>query len=348
MLKSFVTRLNEGQELDSTDIAAASELLLDENASVADKSTFLRALSAKGETSAEIAGFVEAFLTHAVDPLIHPGDEKINAPMVDVCGTGGDKLDLFNVSTASIFVLAAGGACVVKHGNRGITSKSGSSDVLQALGVPIDLQPEAFADAIHSTGVAFLFAPHYHPAFKAVVPVRTELAKEGVRTVFNLIGPLLNPCRPDFQLVGVFDETLVPAFAEILKKLGRKRAWAVHGKTSDGRGMDEISTLAPSRICESSADKDGVSESTFDPAELGLQPARLEDLQGGDAKENAAILEGILSGKDTGPRRDIVALNAAATLVVTGLASDIPSGFEKATALLQNGAAFEKLEAARR
>ena len=341
-MNSLIALLSSGQSLDSTQIAAAAEMLLDENVSADDKAAFLRALSAKGETPAEITSFVEAFLTRAVDPVISSANCSGLGPLVDVCGTGGDKLDLFNVSTASIFILAAGGACVVKHGNKGVTSRSGSSDVLQALGVPIDLQPDAFAETIHRNGVAFLFAPLFHPAFKAVAPVRTTLAKEGVRTIFNLIGPLLNPCRPDYQLVGVFDETLVPAFANILTKLGRKRAWAVHGKTADGRGMDELSTLAPSRICE------GDTETLFDPAILDLQPATLEQLQGGDATDNATILQAILSGKDTGPRRDIVALNAAATFTITGLSPDIPSGFQKALDLLSSGAAFDKLQASRR
>ena len=220
--------LESGNNLSQSQIAMAAEALLEENDDTATKTEFLKALSAKGETPAEIATFVEAFLKHAVDPGFGPEDCK--GPTIDVCGTGGDKLDLFNISTASVFVLAGGGLTVLKHGNRGITSKSGGADVLEELGVPIDLPVHALRECVLEHGAGFLFAPLYHPAFKAVVPVRKVLAEEGIRTVFNLIGPLLNPVRPDYQLVGVFDSAFTSPFAEILGRLGRKRAWAVHGK----------------------------------------------------------------------------------------------------------------------
>lgn len=342
-MRDLIQHLQAGADLDAAQISRAAAALLDEDVDVAEKAAFLRALGAKGETAGEIARFVASFLERAVDPGIAPDD--LPGPMLDVCGTGGDKLDLFNVSTASVFLLAAGGACVVKHGNRGITSKSGGADVLEALGVRIDLPPERLAECVKAHGAGFLFAPHYHPAFKAVGPVRKMLAEEGIRTVFNLIGPLLNPARPDFQLIGVFDPTLPDAFARILGKLGRKRAWAVHGTTADGRGMDEISTLGPTRVCV--IDEGMASEFTLDPATLPLAPATLADLQGGDATANAVILRAILDGSERGPKRDIVALNAAAGFVITGLAPDLDTGFARALETLDSRQALAKLQALR-
>ncbi len=340
-MRELTDQLEKGVDLGSDDVTLAADDLLDENISVDEKASFLKALASKGETPSEIAAFVECFLSRAVNPQIEPGD--LEGPTIDVCGTGGDKLDLFNVSTATIFILAAIGINVVKHGNRGITSKSGGADVLEALGVPIDLPPERFAECMRSHGAGFLFAPQYHPAFKAVVPVRQMLAKEGIRTVFNLIGPLLNPARPDYQLVGVFDPALTEPFAEIMRQLGRKAAWVVHGKTDDGRGMDELSTLGSTHV---SALKDGnVSNSTIAPSELGLQPATLADLKGGDAEQNADILRAILDGSDNGPKRDIVCLNAAAAIAVCGKAADLENGFATAIAAVDSGAAAAKLSA---
>ncbi|MCL4107883.1 UNVERIFIED_CONTAM: hypothetical protein GTU68_001200 [Idotea baltica] len=296
-----------------------------------EKADFLRALAQKGETPTEIATFVNEFLKRAVDPGLDKS--SLDGPTLDVCGTGGDKLDLFNVSTAGVFVLAACGVKVVKHGNKGITSKSGSSDVLEALGVPINLTTDRFCACVEEVGAGFMFAPLYHPAFKAVVGVRGILAKEGQRTIFNILGPLLNPVRPDYQVIGVFDEKLVPVFAEILEKLGRKRAWAVHGKTEDGRGMDEISTLGETTFADTA--RSNRVDSTNEPCLI------VESL---GASENAALLRGIFAGEVTGPKRDIVCMNAAAGLVVTGLAADLSEGFAKASAVIDDGGAMAILE----
>ena len=259
--------------------------------------------------------------------------------------TGGDKLDLFNISTASVFVLAAGGATVVKHGNRGITSKSGGADVLEELGVPIDLPVQDLRQCVIREGAGFLFAPLYHPAFKAVVPVRKELASEGIRTVFNLIGPLLNPVKLDYQLVGVFDPELTSTFANILGKLGRKKAWAVHGKGPNNEGMDELSLCSETKI--SGWDSNQVNEFSIRPEDFDLSPCTLDDLKGGDPKENAAIINSILSNEAAGPKSDIVALNAAAGFVVTGIASDIGHGLEIAQRCIKDGTAMRKLDSLR-
>ncbi|HIL53462.1 MAG TPA: anthranilate phosphoribosyltransferase [Verrucomicrobia bacterium] len=335
--------LESGNNLNQGQITIAAEALLKENDETATKTKFLKALSAKGETPAEIAAFVETFLKHAVDPGFRP--EDCNGPTIDVCGTGGDKLDLFNISTSSVFVLAGGGLTVLKHGNRGITSKSGGADVLEELGVPINLPVPALRECVLENGAGFLFAPLYHPAFKAVVPVRKALAEEGIRTVFNLIGPLLNPVRPDYQLVGVFDSAFTSPFAEILGRLGRKKAWAVHGKGQEGEGLDELSLSGKTKVSEWNGA--GVNESEITPEDLGLESCAISELKGGDPKENASILISILDGTDCGPKRDIVALNAAAGFVICGSVSDMTDGFELALEVIKDGRALAKLNALR-
>lgn len=329
-----------GIELTTDQIGVASNALLDESVPDQEKAGFLSALSDKGATAAEIAAFAAAFLERAIRPVLDR--DKIGKPLLDVCGTGGDKLNLFNISTASVFLLAANGIAVVKHGNRGITSRSGGADVLEALGIRIDLPPGEFGRCLEEVGAGFLFAPLYHPAFKAVVAVRKQLAEQGKRTIFNLLGPLLNPARPDYQLIGVFDPALGPVFTEILARLGRKRAWAVHGTTEDGAGMDELSTLGLSRIW-STENPDRVA-TTITPSSLHLGPATLDDLQGGDASENAHLLTGILEGRIRGAKRDIVTLNAAAGLVITGKAQNLTAGLEMANRSLDEGAALAILE----
>jgi anthranilate phosphoribosyltransferase len=340
-MDALIKQVDAGRELDDRHIDAAVEFLLDEHADTHKKAHFLEALAAKGETAAEIAEFVTALLDRAVDPEIER--LKIEGPTIDVCGTGGDKLNLFNVSTTSMFVIAAGGAAVLKHGNRGITSKSGGADVLEALGIRIDLPPEGFRACVAKAGVGFLFAPLYHPAFKAIMPVRQILAKKGTRTIFNLIGPLLNPARPSCQLVGVSQPDLPPIYSEILQRLGRESAWAVHGTTSDGRPVDELSTMGPTRICKSGTFEEHVDEEVL-PSDFLLSQAEVEDLQGGDAKENAAILTAILAGKETGPKLDMVLLNAGAGLACAGLADDLSAGIKRARRLIQSGAAMKRLK----
>lgn len=341
-MDALIRHLQEGSELEPREIEVAARLLLDAAGDEDKKMRLLEALAAKGETAAEIAGFVEVFLDHAVDP--HSGLAVVDGPTIDVCGTGGDKLNLFNVSTTAMFVVAAAGAVVVKHGNRGITSKSGGADVLEALGIRIDLGPEGFRHCLESAGVGFLFAPAYHPAFKAVVGVRKRLAEKGVRTIFNLIGPLLNPARPQCQLVGVFSRELCPVFAEILQRLGRESAWAVHGTTGDGRSVDEVSLLGSTRVCKAGTMEE-IEDEEIRPRDFGMKHAEVGELQGGDANVNAAILESILAGKDTGAKRDMVLLNAGAAIACCGLADDVGDGIELARTLIDDGSALDRLRA---
>lgn len=339
-MESLTQKVAAGQELDTADVQSATAMILDESVSEESKADFLAAMANKGETAAEIAGFASEFLTHAVEPKLDR--EKIGKPLLDVCGTGGDKLNLFNVSTTSVFLLAAAGVAVIKHGNRGITSKSGGADALEALGIRIDLPADEFGRCVEEVGAGFLFAPLYHPAFKAVVPVRQLLAKRGQRTIFNILGPLLNPAKPDYQLVGVFDGNLGSTYADILQHLGRKRAWAVHGSAGEAGGMDELSTLGQTEIWETvEGDR---HDFPFDPAWIGLECPELSDLTGGEATENAAIITGILDGSITGPKRDLVTLNSAAGFVITGESTDLASGLELARAQLDSGAALDVLK----
>ncbi len=336
----LIHQLEAKQELSPREIESAAEFLLDGSASSEKKAHLLEALSMKGETPAEIAGFVETFLQRAVNPHIQLLD--LPGPTLDLCGTGGDQLHLFNVSTTTMFIAAAAGAIVVKHGNRGITSKSGGADVLEALGVRLDLNAEEFRHCLDKAGLGFLFAPNYHPAFKAVVEARKILGAKKVRTIFNLIGPLLNPARPECQLVGVYDRGLCPVFAEILQRLGRDSAWAVHGSTQSGAAVDEVSLMGPTWICKAGAYQD-LEDEEITPQDFGLKCASVDALQGGDARENAVILEAILSGEETGPKRDMVLLNAGAALACAGLADHIGDGIEIARETIVDGSAREKL-----
>jgi anthranilate phosphoribosyltransferase len=312
-MDALIKHVEEAKELNLREIYAATEMLLSESVTDEKKVAFLRGLTAKGETAAEIAGFVEAFLERAVDPGV--SEMSFTGPTIDVCGTGGDKLNLFNVSTTSMFVIAAGGAVVVKHGNRGITSKSGGADVLEALGIEIDVSPEVF---------------------------RKCLKEEGTRTIFNLIGPLLNPARPECQLVGVCDPDMDSVFADILQRLGRDSAWVVHGSTADGGPVDEVSLLGPTRICKSGRYQSLVDEEVS-PEDFGFSTCNVKDLEGGDAAENAVILTNILSGKETGPKREMVLLNAGAGLACAGLADSMGQGVQLAAELIDSGQALERL-----
>ena len=340
-MKALIGKLRSGIDLTAGDINYAMSLLLSDATDDAMKADFLIALHRKGESVEEIVAFVQQLIDRAIDPLIDP--TKLPGPMLDVCGTGGDGLDLFNVSTTVMFVLAAGGAAVVKHGNRSVTSRSGSADVLEALGIHIALPPERLKECAEQHGLCFVFARQYHPAYRAIAEMRKRLARENIRTVFNLLGPLLNPARPARQLIGVFAPRLTKIFADVLRRLGRERAWVVHGVTETGEGMDDISISGVTTLAELLNGK--VTTGLIDPRWLNVPGASLDDLRGGDATENAGYLEGILSGKIQGAKRDLTLVNAAGGFVVAGLCNDMSEGIERAREAVDNGKALEKLRA---
>jgi len=330
-MKSLTARAADGSPLTPDEIAQACDELLDENQDVAARADFLHALHQRGESPEEIAEFVNILLARATPFPAAAGD------MIDVCGTGGDRAGLFNVSTAVMFVVAACGVRVVKHGNRGITSKSGGADVLEALGVRVDLPPDRAASALESAGCCFLFAPNYHPAFRAVAPVRKLLAERGSTSLFNMLGPLLNPARPAFQLAGVFDPGLLDVYARVFQLLERRSAWAVHGEP----GLDEISPLGTTEVV---AWQDaGVRRFSIHPSEIGINNISPGDLAGGTAAENAGTIADVLAGNLRHGARTIVQLNAAAALVVAGKAADLSAGWSLAGDALDSGAARDAL-----
>lgn len=298
----------------------------------------LGALAARGESAAEIAGFVEA-MRAAATPFPLSDDER--SQLVDTCGTGGDASGTFNISTATALVAAAAGATVAKHGNRAVTSQCGSADILEALGVPVDLSPAAAAAVLRRHRFAFLHAPAMHPAMKAVMPVRRGL---GVRTVFNILGPLTNPAGAAAQVMGVYSAHLVPLVAEAMALLGTRHAFVVHGDTGGGSGLDELSISAPSHVAE--VRNGTVKLSTLTPEDAGLKRAPIETLRGGDARTNSAILEAIFVGERS-PRRDIVLLNAAAVLVASDLAADFKEGTAIAARAIDSGAVTNLLTSLR-
>ena len=340
-MKALIGKLQAGIDLNNSDIAFAVTLLLSDQVEDEAKAEFLTVLHRKGESAEEIAGFVELLMERAVDPMIDPGE--LPGPIIDVCGTGGDGLNFFNVSTTIMFILAAGGAAVIKHGNRSVTSMCGSADVLEELRVPLHLPPEELRECAKRHGLAFVFARQYHPAFRAVAKMRERLAREKTRTIFNLLGPLLNPVRPPRQLIGVFAPQLTGIFAEVLRRLGRDRAWIVHGLAEDSDGMDDISICGATTIAELENGK--ITSAILDTQWLGLNRCRLEELCGGNAKENAVTLEGILSGEIKGAKREMAVANAAGGFVVSGLVRDMNEGIARAREQIESGRALAKLRA---
>ncbi len=289
---------------------------------------FLTAMRIKEPTSAELAGLARSLRNHAV--AVKPKVDNL----VDTCGTGGAAVKTFNISTASAFVAAGAGANIAKHGNRGITSKCGSADVLEELGVKIDPGAETVAKCIEQAHIGFMFAPMFHPAMKFVQPIRKTL---GFRTVFNILGPLANPARANAQVMGVAEESLLCKIAETLKILGLSRAMIVHSN-----GLDEISTASVSKVVEL---RDGkISMYEIDPAEFGIAAAKLEQMAGGDSQQNAETVRNVIYGKENGAAKDIVLLNAAAAIVVASLADDLKEAFKMAQESIDNGKAVQCLE----
>jgi len=325
--------LVEGRDLSEEQAAAAMDAVMSGEATAAQVAGFLIALRMKGETVAEITGCARTMRAHAV--RIQPR----RGPLVDIVGTGGDGSNTFNISTAAALVAAGAGAVVAKHGNRAVSSRCGSADVLEALGVRIDLTPEQVCGCIEETGIGFMFAPLYHRAMKHAAGPRKEL---GVRTVFNILGPLTNPAGAESYVLGVYEKRLVPVLARVLHALGARRAFVVHGAP----GMDELSVCGPTAVA--AVTEAGVEEFTIVPEEVGLGRGEPATLAGGGPEENAQRIVAILQGREKGPARDAVALNAGAALVAGGVAATLSEGVERAVESIDSGAALRKLEELRR
>lgn len=327
MIKEAIIKLTNKENLSYEEAKAVMNEIMSGEASDVQKSAYLTALTMKGETIDEITGSAEEMRNHAVQ-LSHEGD------VLEIVGTGGDKSDSFNISTTSSLVTASAGVPVAKHGNRAASSKSGAADVLESLGVNITISPRKSAELLQNIGICFLFAQSYHTAMKYVGSIRKEL---GIRTIFNILGPLANPASANLQVMGVYDESLVEPLAKVLSNLGVKRALVVYGQDR----LDEISASAETSVCEV---KDGTFKSyTISPEQFGLTRCKKEELTGGTPDENAAITKAVLAGEQ-GARRTAVVLNAGAGLYVAGKADSIEAGVRLAEELIDSGKAEKKLE----
>ena len=327
-ITEFIESLLAGKDLSFEQATQLLDIIFEGEVAEVQIAAFLTAMRAKGPTAAELAGLAKSLRNHAVAVKVDVDN------LVDTCGTGGAAIKTFNISTASALVAAGAGVYVAKHGNRGITSSCGSADVLEALGVEIDSSAETVAECIKEAHVGFMFAPMFHPAMKYVQPTRKGL---GFRTVFNLLGPLANPANAAAQVMGVADESLMETMIEALKLLGVQRALVVH---SDG--LDEISTAGVTKIAELRNGR--ITNTELDPENLGFKPADINSLAVSDAKTSATIIKEILSGKEERPGKDIVVLNAAAAIIVAGLADDFESAIKIAEASVSNGEAMASLE----
>lgn len=327
MIKDVINSLIDGKDLSEEEMIGAMRDIMEGKATDAQIASFLTALRIKGETVKEITGAAR---------VMREKVSKINAPeyTVDTCGTGGDMSHTFNISSTAALVVAACGLPVAKHGNRSVSSSCGSADVLEALGIKIELEPAKVEECLKTTGFGFMFAPLFHPAMKYAIGPRKEL---GVRTVFNILGPLTNPAGAKRQVLGVFSDKLTEPLAHVLGNLGAKHAFVVHGED----GLDEMTTTDKTRVSELKEGK--VKTYSISPEEFGLKKAYKEDLVGGDAEENAKITIDILEGKKD-PKRDIVLLNAAAAIIAGDKADDLKGGIKKAAEAIDSGAAREKLE----
>jgi anthranilate phosphoribosyltransferase len=342
MIRECIAKAVEMNDLTAEETRAAWEEITGGSATPAQIASLITALRMKGETVEEITAAAQVMRQKATrirvdDPSApEPGTEttSIRHPLLDTCGTGGDLTGTFNVSTCAAFVVAGAGTRVAKHGNRSVSSSCGSADVCEALGVRLTLAPDQVAECIRTLGIGFLFAPALHGTLKHAVVPRKEI---GIRTIFNLLGPLSNPAGADAQILGVYRPELTQVLAEVLGRLGCRRALVVHGED----GMDEITTTGKTHVCEL---MDGrLSHYVVHPEDFGFPTARLEDLRGADARENARILREILQGSP-GPRRDMVVLNAGAALYTAGAAAGFQEGIQQAVRSIDNGKAMQKLE----
>jgi anthranilate phosphoribosyltransferase len=330
-LKYFIAKLVEGEDLTEEEAQQAMQTIMSGNATDAQIGSFLTALRMKGETVEEISAFAKVMREFAES--IKP---SVDGTLVDTCGTGGDRIKTFNISTVASFVVAGTGIPIAKHGNRSVTSKAGSADLMEALGIKIDLPPKDVERCIEKVGIGFMFAPVFHKAMKYAIGPRKEM---GIRTVFNILGPLTNPANAQAQVLGVFDPDLTEKMAKVLGNLGVKKAMVVHGLD----GLDEISTLGRTQVSELT--NGHVNTYYIKPEDFGLKRASTTDLAGGDAVKNAEIAIRILKNKEEGPMRDVVELNAAAGIYVGGKASSMDEGLDLARESIDSGKAYEKLEA---
>lgn len=341
MIRQAIEKIVKGIDLSEYEMRHAFEQIMTGYATAAQIGAFITALRIKGETAEEITGAAKVMREKAV--AIRAGGKSVDIDrddinideetIIDTCGTGGSGTNTYNISTTVAFILAACGVKVAKHGNRGVSSRCGSADVLEALGVKLDMPPVMVEDCIREIGIGFMYAPLFHSAMKYAVEPRKEI---GIRTIFNLLGPLANPARATCQVLGVYDGKLTEVMAEVLKNLGCRRAFVVYGLDT----LDEITITGKTKVTEL---KNGRIRTYYlTPEKFGIKRARLEDIKGGDARENSEIIQSVLRG-DRGPKRDVALLNASAALVCSGKARDFKGGIKLAAEAIDSGKALEKL-----
>ncbi len=327
-MKDFLEKVLNGNDLNQDEAYGAMEFIMEGNANDCQIAAFLTALKIKGETAPEISGFSRAMLEKAIKV------KSRHKNLVDTCGTGGDGLYTFNISTTAAFIAAGAGVSIAKHGNRSVSSKSGSADVLEELGVNIDLECDEVSDCLDNVGIGFIFAPRAHTAMKYVAKARKDM---GIRTVFNILGPITNPAQASGRVLGVFDKNLIEVMINTLKNLGVERAFVVNSE----EGLDEFSVSGKNSVAEL---RNGiVTRYILDPEELGFKKSKVSDLAGGDKKENAKILIDILTGKEKGAKMDSAVMNAAAAIVSGKKADCLKEGLEIAISSIESGKAHEKL-----
>ncbi|MCU0793968.1 MAG: anthranilate phosphoribosyltransferase [Opitutaceae bacterium] len=341
VLTDLTARLSQHIDLTAGEIDVAAAALADPLVVDDSKVAFLRALGDKGETAAELAAFAKAFRARALDP----GVESFAAEAIDIVGTGGDHTGAFNISSLVVLTLACAGVPVMKHGNRGITSKCGSADLLGGLGFKLDAPPEKLRAALAQLGYVFFFAPAFHPAFKHIAPARKALAAEGRRSVFNVLGPLINPGRPAHVLLGVFSAGWTPLMADTLERLGAAGGIAVHGSIDAARGVDELTTATDTRVRGFGRNRN--LDTTWTPEGLGLRRADFGELLGGDLAHNLALVDALLAGKGPSGLADTIALNAAVALWICGRAGSPVERLDEARGLLLGGAVKARIAATR-
>ncbi len=344
MLKEAIYKVVTRQDLTEAEMTRAMEVIMGGEATEAQIGAFITALRMKGETVPEITAAAKVMRAKATgipiaNGLVDLDRDEINVDwetVVDTCGTGGDATQTFNVSTTTAFVVAGAGLRVAKHGNRAVSSRCGSADVIEALGITLALTPDQVAACINEVGIGFLFAPQLHGAMRYAIGPRREI---GIRTIFNILGPLTNPAGANEQVLGVYDPRLTEPMAQVLGNLGGRSAFVVYGEGS----YDEISIVGPTRVSQLEAGK--VRTYDITPEDFGVKRARLEDIKGGDVFDNARIVRQVLKGEGGAPREDMVALNAAAAFIAAGLARDFPGGIALARETIKTGKALGKLEA---
>ncbi len=336
-LNELTSLVEEGKNLSSAQAFASADLLASADVESAAKAEFLTALAKKGEVVDEVAGIAKRFRELARNP----GLEEWQSSGIDVCGTGGDKIGSFNISTTVVFGLAAAGVPVLKHGNKSITSKCGSANLLEALGVNLMADDATLSKSMEELGFCFMFAPAFHPAFKEIMPVRQELAAKGQRTVFNILGPLINPAKPAHQLLGVYSPAVVEMLAGTLHSLGLKSGLVAHTLLADGRGMDELSVVGKNRV-RGFGSLSSIDD-TWTAERFSLKSTDVSELLGGELEDNLRILDDLLAGKSPKGLEDTISFNIAAALMIVGKCGSIEDGLEVARDVLLGGALKQKL-----